>query len=309
LDIALPRSRVFHVTGCVTAPAGTRASVALEPARGFEAFGPERPANVNPDGDFEIRGVPPGSYTLSASAAPPLKSTPGIIVLNAGRRFRASMPLDVGDADLAGVRIAVAAGAEVEGRITVEEDPVSPGGYVEFEDGTGRGPAAPIMEGRTFATLLSPGSYSVYAGFARNLTIKSIRAGETDVLRDGLTVSGAGRISIEIVLAHDGGEIDGLVLDKDDKPVAGATALLVPEAPFRGRHDRFKDTSTDQNGRYQWENVAPGDYKVFAWDDIEPGAWFTPDFFRGIESRGEPVKLNAKGREKVTVRVRVQEAK
>jgi hypothetical protein len=62
--------------------------------------------------------------------------------------------------------------------------------------------------------------------------IKSIHVGSTDVLRGGLTVSGAGKISLEIVLAPDGGQIDGVVLDKDDKPMAGATVILVRNRSF-----------------------------------------------------------------------------
>jgi protocatechuate 3,4-dioxygenase beta subunit len=306
LDIALPRSRVFRVTGHITAPAGTRAGVALKPARGFDELGQRHEGIVKPDGDFEIRGVPPGSYTVVATAAPPKKFTPGILIMNFGQNSYASMPLDMGEADIAGVRIAVAAGAEVEGRITVEGDPVSLNGFVNFLDDTGKGPSAAIMEGQVFTTLLSPGSYSVYAG-GNTLAIKSIRAGQVDVLRDGLTVTEAGRISLELVLARDGGTIEGVVLDKDDKPVAGATVLLVPDAPLRGRHDRFADLATDQNGRYKFDNVAPGDYKVFAWDDIESDAWFDPDFFRYIESHGEPVKLNAKGQK--TAKVHLPESK
>jgi len=37
------------------------------------------------------------------------------------------------------------------------------------------------------------------------------------------------------------------------------------------------------------KNVAPGEYKVFAWDDIEDGAWYDSDFLRDIEARGEAV--------------------
>ena len=133
--------------------------------------------------------------------------------------------------------------------------------------------------------------------------IKSIRAGSVDVLRNGLTVSEGGKTPLEIVLALDGVQIEGVGLNKDDKPVAGATVVLAPEPAFRGRADRFDNCTTDQNGRYKFENVTPGDCKVFAWDDVEPGAWFDPDFFREIESRGRAVKLEAKGHESAQVHV------
>jgi hypothetical protein len=299
LDIALPRSRVFRVYGHLAVPAGTNGNVGLQAAPGFEALGQNYRSTQEPNGDFEIAGVPSGSYTLTARAAPPRKSAPGVIFLD-WARYQVSMPLDVANADVAGVRIAVAAGAEVEGHITVEGDdsPKLTYGYVEFED-TGRFNAnASILEGQTFTTLLSPGRYTASVGIGKlKLVIKSMHSGQIDVLRDGLTVSESGKIPLEIVLAPEGGQIGGVVLDKDDKPVAGATALLVPEPPFRERHDRFENISTDQYGHFEFDNVAPGEYKVFAWDDIEPGVWFDPDFFHDIESKSEAVKLSAKGRE------------
>jgi hypothetical protein len=274
LDIALPRSRVFRVSGRVIVPAGTTGSVVLEAALGFEALGPSYNADPNPKGDFEITGL--------------------------SRLLHASMQLEVGNADVTGVRIAVAPGAEVQGHIVMEgDDPAKlTNSFVEFEDASGFSSETPILEDQTFASLLSPGNYKVWAIVGNlKLVTKSIRAGQTDVLRDGLTVSEAGGISLEIVLSHDGGQIDGVALDKDDKPVEGATVLLVPEAPFRG----IEDTSTDQYGRYKFENVPPGDYKLFAWDDVEPGAWFDPEFLRGMESSGQAVKLDAKGRETAKV--------
>jgi hypothetical protein len=318
LDIALPCNRVFRVMGHLTAPAGTTGDLSLEAAAGFDALGQNYGRTLKPNGDFEIAGVPPGSYLLTAYATPPRRPLPGLedvsvvfqSLFHNSRRFRAAMPLDVGNADVADVSIAVAAGPEVEGRIDVEgDDPVKiKYGFIEFEDAAGLSFDTPIVGGQTFGAMLSPGSYSVSAGIGNlKLVIKSIHAGQIDVLRDGLTVSEGGKISLEIVLAPDGGVIEGVALDKDEKPVAGATVLLVPEAPFRGRHERFEDTAADQHGRYKFENVAPGDYKVFVWDDIESGVWFDPDFFRNIESHGEPAKLNAKGHE--TVKVHILEAK
>lgn len=313
LDITLPRSRVFHVTGHVTVPAGTVGSVNLRFMPGFEELGRGYPGFEKPNGDFEITGVPPGSYRLNASASPPRKLIAGIIDFNDRGRFSASMALEVGNADVVGVRIAINPGAEIEGHITVDGDePAKPaGGIVQFESDTegasGSFVGVYILENNTFSARLSQGRYDVSLGSSKDLVIKSIHSGQTDVLRDGLAVSEPGKTPLEIVLAHDGGQIEGSVLDKDDKPVAGATVLLVSESGLRGRHDRFGDVTTDQYGHYKFENAAPGDYKIFAWDDVEHGAWFDPDFFRDIESRGQAVKLDAKGHE--TAKVHVLEAK
>jgi protocatechuate 3,4-dioxygenase beta subunit len=306
LDIALPRSRVVSVSGHLALPPGTNGNVGLQAASGFEALGQNYSGSLKPNGDFEVAGVPPGTYTLTANAGPPSKPTPGVIILGSWARFHTTLPLEVGNAGVTGVRIAVTPGPEVEGHITVEgDDPVKlTYGSILFEEAGGFIIDASILEGQTFRTLLSPGSYCVSVAIGKiNLVTKSIRAGQTDVLRDGLNVSEAGEISLEIVLAPDGGKIDGVALDKDEKPVAGATVLLVPEPPYRGRRDRFYNAATNQYGRYEFENVAPGDYKVFAWYDIEEGAWFDPEFLRDIASKGQAVKLEAKGHEIAKVHI------
>jgi hypothetical protein len=235
--------------------------------------------------------------------------------MNQPGAFRASMPLDVGSTDVEGVRITVNPGAEIDGHIGIEGAGQTKltGSTVVFDPGMETSPGSfastMVQEKNAFEARLSQGRYYVSLGSykGKDLVIKSIRAGSVDVLRNGLTVSEAGKTPLEIILAPDGGQIEGGVLDKDDKPVAGATVVLVPEPALRGRADRFEDCATDQNGRYKFGNVAPGDYKVFAWDDIEPGAWFDPEFFRDIESHGEAVKLDAKSRQ--TVRVHVSEAR
>jgi hypothetical protein len=38
-------------------------------------------------------------------------------------------------------------------------------------------------------------------------------------------------------------------------------------------------------------NVPPDDYRVFAWEDVETGAWLDPQFMRLDEGRGTPVRI------------------
>ena len=37
--------------------------------------------------------------------------------------------------------------------------------------------------------------------------------------------------------------------------------------------------------------LAPGDYTFYAWDDVERGAWESPEFMRAFEGRGRFVRL------------------
>jgi len=129
---------------------------------------------------------------------------------------------------------------------------------------------------------------------------KSARAGNADVLADGLTVEGSGNIDIDIVLASDGAAVNGVVRDANGNPVPGATVVLAPDR--RSRADLFKNTAADQNGHYEFGAITPGSYKLFAWRDVEPEAWYDPEFLRGYEEQGAKTALERNARATVDLK-------
>ena len=122
-----------------------------------------------------------------------------------------------------------------------------------------------------------------------------MRSGEIDVLVDGLAVPSTGVVPVEIVTALASGVVDGNVLDHDEHPVVGATVVLVPEPNLRARADRFRKSTTDQYGQFELRSVPPGDYKLFAWEDVDDAAWLDPEFLKKYEKQGEAVSVEAKG--------------
>jgi hypothetical protein len=290
IDVTLPRGRLHSVSGRM--PAGIAGNVQLD--RPDSAFGGRMAWLDNVKGDFEIRGVPPGAYSLHAW------------VNDNSRRDRlTAIPVTIDSADVAGLKLSFESQPEVSVQIAVEGDVARRLTHLDITFGK---QSRVRMEGTLSleSIHLNPGHYSVGVETVDpddSLVIKSIRIEQTDILRDGFTLTPGANVRLEIVLAPDGGQIAGTALDKSDNPVSGATVVAVPEPGLRVRPDRFYQAATDQNGRYQLKNVAPGDYKLFAWEDIEPDAWFDPDFLREIEARGEPVKLSAKGHESARLHI------
>jgi hypothetical protein len=86
--------------------------------------------------------------------------------------------------------------------------------------------------------------------------------------------------------------MNGSVTNSRGEPIGNATVALVPEAPRRRRADLYRTISTDVSGRFQMQGLTPGDYKVFAWDDVEEGAWLDPEFLRAYENRGTRVRID-----------------
>jgi len=310
VDIALPYSNATRVKGRAVVPAGTLLdSVSLNYSNytddGTEALGFQLQAKWNPNGDFEFSAVPMGSYLLTAVARLPARPSADIFELMRNRtEYRASVPVQVSSLPLEGLRVVVDAGPEIEGHITVDGDdkPKLRGGIVMFHNGKTDPTFARIGNDLKFTAGLSPGHYNV-ALELRDLVIRSIWFDGKDILDEGLTISAPAKVALEIVLARDGGQLEGVVLDKEEKPVPGATVVLIPDPKLRSHVDLFRESKTDQHGRYIIPNVRPGEYTMFAWDDVEPGAWWDPDFFKDYEKKGEPVTVKAAGHAAVRLRI------
>jgi hypothetical protein len=134
-----------------------------------------------------------------------------------------------------------------------------------------------------------------------NTYVKSIHLGKVDLLAEGLHVAGPIQGELEIELASPAGQIEGLVLDAGRKAVSALRVVLMPDAPGRDRQDLQQSTLTDEAGRFQFGQLAPGDYRVFAWEFTEDGAWLDADFIRLYQDKGVPVHIEQGSREKLEI--------
>ena len=72
----------------------------------------------------------------------------------------------------------------------------------------------------------------------------------------------------------------------------GATVVLVPEnATWAQVAWRYAQTTTDQYGRFTMSGIAPGDYRAYAWDQVEDTAWMDPEFMRPFRSEGKRITV------------------
>jgi hypothetical protein len=127
--------------------------------------------------------------------------------------------------------------------------------------------------------------------------------GTRDVLNDGLQFNGEPEAKIEIVIGTDPGSINGIVAEPSGQrlPSANATVVLAPDGAARHRFNAYKTAISDAAGRFQIPAVPPGDYTVFAWEDIEDGIWQDPSFMSRYEKRGVRIHVGEGARESVTI--------
>jgi hypothetical protein len=62
-----------------------------------------------------------------------------------------------------------------------------------------------------------------------------------------------------------------------------------------------KTATTDPSGRFHFDHVPPGDYRVFAWAEVESDSWFDPEFMRNYEMLGARVRVAEDSTENVEV--------
>jgi hypothetical protein len=157
--------------------------------------------------------------------------------------------------------------------------------------------AGPISdaEGRFTLTGIRQGDYTIVAALRGDAYIESAQFGGRDVLRRPLRIDGPVQGRMDVVIGTDGASIGGTIVDASAGSVAGATVVLVPDQG-RERMDLFKSAATDALGRFELRGVAPGDYELFAWDHMEPGAWMDPEVLRMEEGRGRRIRAAAGSR-------------
>jgi hypothetical protein len=301
--------RVFHVRGRINGvPANTPGSPTLGLlTNSANSVLENLTSPADPNGSFDIPRVPSGSYTLTA-----------VIGNVIGR-----IPVEVKDADVNNIVVTLSRGIEVNGKITIERqqpsirDPIlnsmrvllrpepyiwDPTGGPVSADATFKIPAGSTDSGvpqGDYRVLLAPiliprtpagQPVSSVSETLQSAYVKSIRMGDKDLLSGVLHIDGPLRDPIEIIVGTNPGSLEGRVLTDQKQPASSVWVALLPKGPLRYRTDhRF--IASDKDGKFQFPNIAPGDYDIYAWENIEKLDWQEPKFMSPYESRGTAVHI------------------
>jgi len=258
-------------------------------------------AEMHKDGSFVIHDVSPGSYTILAS----IEGSPVPMT--------ARQSLQVGSTNVEGLRLSPQPGTTIQGRMRVEarnstsrfdsERVFLALQSVDSEQDEG------VLPGRenfsNLAHVAPDGSFqwtdvpagSYYVQVMGDTTanegwfVKSVAAGGRDINESGISVDG-GTVTMDLVITANGGVCEGVAVDRKGEPVANAVVVAVPEARMRSRVDRYRKTVTDQTGRFTLRGIRPGDYTVFAWENVDGEAYYNPDFLKAYEGQGSAMHLS-----------------
>ncbi|MBC7925501.1 MAG: carboxypeptidase regulatory-like domain-containing protein [Bryobacteraceae bacterium] len=171
------------------------------------------------------------------------------------------------------------------------------------------GPPARIQDDGTFkitGVFQDKVLVTVY-GLPADQYIRTVMAGSVDITETGLDLSAVESAPpIEIRLSRKGATVDGVVLDKDGKPVTGSMVLLLPQ-PFDPEKPSLpmfrKMATTDQTGRFSIKAIAPGEYRLYAWESFISVGDLDPDRLKPYEKNAAGLKLKESAHETVELRL------
>ena len=104
-------------------------------------------------------------------------------------------------------------------------------------------------------------------------------------------------------MSPNAGILEGSVAGLDADTLRTARAILVPEGRLRRRTILYKTPAVDETGRFSMNGIVPGEYKLFAFEELEGAPYFDPDFIQRSEPRGEGVRIEEGSNPSVTIRV------
>jgi hypothetical protein len=278
-------------------------------------------------GLFELSGIPPGEFTLSATSFPfpnangtyvsreqslslsgdtdvdlhphgALATVSGTVLLNAasppvfGEMSPAPTHLDQSNADDEGAGIGIT---------VILRSPKSGDSY-----------EATISQKREFTfvgSLLPPGSYEVELGGGpgsegtqSNLRVSSVEATGAVVSGRSVEIPGDQPVKLVVRTSEAKATLAGFAL-KNGKPVSGAMILLVPQDPGRGTSVYHRDQS-DSDGSFSMAPLFPGKYTLLAIENGWDLEWSDAAVLFHYLPGGQPVEIPSDG--SVTCNAKVQ---
>jgi len=165
-------------------------------------------------------------------------------------------------------------------------------------------------EGGTFRMEgVPPGRFQVNVfGLAENTYAKSIKFGGQEIKGKELDLTSGRGGEMEILLSPNGAEVAGIVRDGEGKPVPSAVVQICDIQTCDKDGEVAKTRAADQNGAFDIKGLAPGEYKVFAWEDDGDGVTTDPGFRKSFASQAAVVKLTEKSHESVAAAVIAKDA-
>jgi hypothetical protein len=262
-------------------------------------------------GVFEADGLTSGEYYLNGSTE---LTMPGLSV----GRPSLSRPLirknfRITDSNVENVALTIEAPKIITGRITVDGEQLPP---IRLR-ATGpslrsiqRWPVSPFSQ-PSIVLVEDDGSFSLTSYSEEPLVVvmpympdgyylKSANFNGLDAMTTPTEFLRTG--DLQVVISSKGGTVEGKVLIPATVPASGIPVVFVPFHP-RANPELFKTVLTDASGHFSLSPIAPGDYKVFAFESLDSYSYFDPDFQKRFDGVSKPIHVTETSRQEIELKL------
>jgi hypothetical protein len=112
--------------------------------------------------------------------------------------------------------------------------------------------------------------------------LKRVRYGNAESSDGTFTLASYG-VPLELVFSTRGARLSGTITGRAATP----QVVLIPDTSDAAlREYKTRTAIFDQSGVFSIESIAPGSYKLFAFESVPEGIWLDPDFLKEVESTG-----------------------
>ncbi|MCL4782419.1 MAG: carboxypeptidase regulatory-like domain-containing protein [Bryobacterales bacterium] len=312
IDFTLAPSPAYSISGTVSGieelpvPDGAQRPIVFVGVRpgGQPDFGNVSGlTQANPvTGAFTVRNLAPGNYEVIARS----NSRRG------GGSAVGVVAVTLGNASVDGVPIPILEDATIPGRVTLPEGysavslarmfitptrRLNPVRAISRPDSNG---AFDITLSRAEAPRL------VFGNVPEGLYVKRVLIGGVDIMASSTPTLTSVSGGMKVELAADGASVRGVLSDSRGNPMASARVTAIPASAFEAKDSLAgsvwrRSVMSQDDGSFEMTAMAPGRYRVYAFETLDADPSFDPDFLSNFGQRW--TDLNLKPKETTSVEV------
>jgi Carboxypeptidase regulatory-like domain len=307
---------VVNSTGQATQNVQVTLNDATQPIPGMG--GPSTRADS--EGRFRIPNVAPGTYRLIVRAQGPAGRAVEFAASGSGRgdspaapagrggrggqatppiRLWGSLDIQVDGRNQTNIVVPLQLGLTMSGRVAFEGTTQPPADLTRIRvnlapvDPSGSGvmqPAPGVVDasGRFTIPSVVPGVYRLSAsGAGSGWSLDSSVVDGQDTLDFPMEVKpGSAPGSAVVTFTDRQSQLSGTITNQRGQPAPEQTLILYPsdERFWAPQSRRIRSTRPATDGQFTFAGIPPGEYKLVAMVDVEPGSWFDPTFLQQIDA-------------------------
>jgi hypothetical protein len=190
------------------------------------------------------------------------------------------IPLSVGDRDIDDLTVDLTAGATISGLIKMDSSPKPPTSWPWlYMAGQHAVRTMSIKEDGAFTWSDVPlDVYKIRLAPAEGVYLKSIRFNGQPISTTAWDLTSGSGGTLEVILSPNAAEISGIVRDQDGAPASDRLVTLW------GPEEAPRSMPSNSDGTFHFGSLAPGEYRVVAWEEIERDWATAPEFLGRFKS-------------------------